>query len=1041
MGENRAMRFGVLGSVEVDDGGRAVAVGGPMVRALVARLALDAGRLVPVDRLIDGLYGDDPPVGAANALQSQVSRLRRGLGDAGLVAGGAEGYRLVADPDDVDALRFERLARDGGRALERGAFPQAAALLAEAAGLWRGPALAGVAAPFAAGQAARLEEARLGALEDLAAARLALGAAAEAIDDLRGLLAGHPLRERAVGLLMRALAAAGRQAEALAAFEDVRTRLADELGADPSPALAEVHVDLLRGGAPERRPAGPPLPAQLTSFVGRDDELARVGRTLAAGRLVTLLGPGGAGKTRLAIEAAGRERGETCFVDLAPLGDGAEVPKAVLGALGLRESAILPGGGGGAPGVDRLVAALTGRPLLLVLDNCEHVVEAAADLARRLLTSCPLLRVLATSREPLGITGETLRPLPPLGLPPEGADAGAAAAYPAVRLFADRAAAVRPGFAVDEGTVDAVVRICSALDGLPLAIELAAARLRSLPVEEVAARLGDRFRLLSRGDRTAVARHRTLRSVVEWSWDLLGPDERAAARRLTVFTGGFTLAMAEEVCGLPGTEELVLELADKSLVQTDGARFRMLDTIRVFCAERLDEAGERAELERAHAAHFLALAQRADGRLRGADQLVWLDRLVAEHGDLHAALRRSLGDPPVALRLVAALSWYWWLRGRIEGAALAAGLMDVLGDDVPDGLEEEYVMCAANAVSGGAAGERAVAWLDRADAVLAGIDRPSRHPAAMVLWALTAGPDRTDKEAFARQIRADDDWSQAVLVMSEGFLAQFRGDVEAGTRCCEAALATFRRVGDRWGIANTLDTLASFTEARGDRDRALALLAEALDLAEQLGALEDSADLLCRRAGLLHRAGNSDAAAADYRRAALLARRAGAPDKVSAAYHGLGLLARARGDVAEARRWYEEAQPGLRTSERYLAEATKMEGLVGLGWVTLAEGDEPHAAELFRTALSLATDHPIFAARAHAVAGLAGAALATGDAARAAHLLGAATALAGSPVDDVPEAARLAADATAELGPETYAKEHAQGAALTPEEVMHTALT
>ncbi|WP_026341835.1 BTAD domain-containing putative transcriptional regulator [Actinomadura atramentaria] len=1030
------MHYGVLGPVEVVDDGRDVPVGGPMVRALLALLALDAGRPVPVGRLVDGLYGEDPPDGAANALQSQVSRLRRGLGDARLVAGGAAGYRLAAEPDEVDALRFDGLARDGRRALAAGDGARAAELLGAAAGLWRGPALAGVAAPFAAGQAARLEEARLTALEDLAAARLLLGEAAGVVDGLRDLLAAHPLRERAVALLVRALAAAGRQAEALAEFEGVRARLADELGADPSPELAEAHLAVLRGERRTGRPERAPLPALLTSFVGRDEELAGIGAALAASRLITLLGPGGAGKTRLAVEAARRERGEACFVDLAPLGDGAEVPTAVLGALGLRENAILPGGRAAGTGVERLVAALAGRQMLLILDNCEHVVDAAADLTHRLLTACPLLRVLATSREPLGITGETLRPLPPLELPPAGADAATALEYPAVRLFRDRAAAVRPGFAVDGETVGDVVRICAALDGLPLAVELAAARLRSLPVREVAARLDDRFRLLSRGERTAAARHRTLRGVVEWSWDLLRPEERVAARRLTVFAGGFTLETAQEVCGLPEIDELVLELADKSLVQSDGARFRMLDTIRAFCEERLAEAGERAELERAHAAFFLGLARRTDGALRGAGQLAALDVLVAEHANLHAALRRSLGEPRTALPLVAALSWYWWLRGRVEGGALATELMAALGPDVPDGLEEEYVMCAANAVAAGGP----VAWLDRAEEVMAGIDRPLGYPASMVLWALTAGPDRTDKEAFVRQLPDGDAWTEAVLMMSEGFLSQFRGDFAAGARLCEDALATFRAVGDRWGIANTLDPLSMFAEAAGDRERARDLLAEALAAAEELGALEDSADLLCRRAGLARRGGEAADAEADYRRAAALARRAGAPDKVSAAYDGLGVVARARGDLAAARHWYEEALAGLRSVERYLADAARMGALVGYGWVVAGEGDAARAAALFREALGISTDHPIFTARGGAVAGMAKVALLAGDAERAALLLGASTVPAGSVPPDEPEFRDVEAAVRAELGAERFAREWARGAALTTEEVVRTAL-
>ncbi|MFC6935684.1 BTAD domain-containing putative transcriptional regulator [Actinomadura yumaensis] len=685
------MRFGILGPVEVHSGTRVVAVGGPRVRALLALLLLDAGRVVTTERLIDGLYGEEPPAGAANALQSQVSRLRRSLGDARLVEGGPAGYRLVVERDDVDVHRFERLAREGRRALPDDPAG-AAGVLREALGLWRGPALADLAdAPFTEGQAARLEELRAAAAEDRAEAEISLGEYGAQVPALRELVAAHPLRERARALLMRALYGSGRQAEALAVYEDARRTLAEELGADPSAELAATHLAILRGDAALTAAGAPApdavrLPAQLTSFVGREEELERVGAMLAAGRLVTLLGPGGAGKTRLAIEAAAREDGEVRFVDLAAAATASEVPKALLTALGVREGGMLPAGAGQAPpepdSAERLVTALGGRRMLLVLDNCEHLVEAVARLAHRLLSACPELRVLATSREALAITGEALRPLPPLALPPEGAAPEDAAGYPAVRLFADRAAAVRPGFEVDASNAPAVLRICGALDGLPLAIELAAARLRSLPVDEVAARLDDRFRLLSRGNRTAAPRHQTLRAVVEWSWDLLDEREQTLARRLTVFAGGVTLHAAGRVCGLPpdDAEELLLGLADKSLLQTDGARYRMLETVRAFCAERLADAGEVDRFRREHAAYFLDLALRADPHLRGRDQIAWLERLAADHGNLHAALRRSVrSDSALALRMVAALTWYWWLRGRIEGAALAADLLDAVG--------------------------------------------------------------------------------------------------------------------------------------------------------------------------------------------------------------------------------------------------------------------------------------------------------------------------------------------------------------------------
>ncbi|MES9542295.1 BTAD domain-containing putative transcriptional regulator [Actinomadura sp. NPDC000600] len=1022
------MQFGVLGPVEVRAGEAAVPVGGPLVRALLAMLLLDAGRIVPTERLIDGLYGEDPPSGAANALQSQVSRLRRGLGDAALVEGTAAGYRIAVRREDVDVHRFQRLVADAKAAGRH----EAAGLLREALGLWRGPALADVSAPFAAGQAARLEEERASAVEEYGEAMLAEDPGA-VVPVLRDLVDAQPLRERARALLMRALHRSGRQAEALAVFEDGRTVLAEELGADPSRELADVHLAILRGEAPAA--VRPNLPAQLTSFIGREEELRRVGRMLADGRLVTLLGPGGAGKTRLAIEAAGRYGGEACFADLAPV-SGGEVANAVLAALGLREGGMRPMPGEQPPdAVERLVTALEGRRVLLVLDNCEHVVAPVAELTHRLLSACPELRVLATSREALAITGEALRPLPPLEVPPADARPEELPGYPAVRLFLDRAEAVRPGFAVDGGNAGAVLAICRALDGLPLAIELAAARLRSLPVAEVATRLDDRFRLLSRGNRTAPPRHQTLRAVVEWSWDLLDEAEQTLARRLTVFAGAFTLEAAMGVCGLDDADDLLVELADKSLVQSDGSRYRMLDTVRAFCAERLAAAGEAERFERAHAEYFADLARRAEPHLRGAGQLEWLGLLAADHGNLHAALRRcTRADLALALRLMAPLSWYWWLRGRVEGAPLASELLDVVGTDPPEGLDEEYVLCVTNAVSGGATGERAVAWLDRAAELLRGIDRPVRYPAVIVLWALTAGPGRTDYDLFLRQV-GDDPWTRALLRMSDGFLAQFSGDLAEVESACEEAVRGFRACGDRWGTANSLDPLAQLADRRGDRERALALLDEALELVGELGALEDTADLLYQRAAVHVHAGDLDAARADYERGVELARRAGTPDKIAGGCKGLGDVARLRGDASEARRMYEAAVTGY-SSERFIAAGVRGAALVGLGWLAADEGDAARAGALLREAVDMSFDHPIFGYQADAAVALAGLAARDGDGERAALLLGAAMALRGVEAAGDPDTERVTSQARALLGGDVYEAAYARGAALPREKAL-----
>lgn len=1052
------MRFGVLGAMEVrQTDGSLAAVGGPRVRSLLALLLLNAGRMVTAEALIDGLYGENPPEGAANALQSQVSRLRRGLRDAagagGLVELAPAGYRLAIEPLDVDVHRFERLAEEGRHALAAGDHTRAADLLREALGLWRGPALADVAdAPFAEAQTVRLEELRLAAIEDRVEAELALGEhrARALVAELQGLTAAHPLRERLRGQLMLALYGSGRQAEALEVYEDAKRILADELGADPSPELSAVHLAVLRAEpsllpaapakAPAPRRAG--LPAQLTSFVGREEEMAQIGEQLAMARLVTLLGPGGAGKTRLAIEVSGGDDSEVCFVDLAPLVDGAAVPQAVLAALGLREGGLLPSASGPKPDhVDRLVAALTDRRTLLILDNCEHVVAEAARLAHRLLSACPELHVLATSREALGITGESLRPVPPLALPAPGTAPLEALGYPAVRLFADRAAAVRPDFEVNTANVDTVLRICVALDGQPLAIELAAARLRSLTLTDVAARLDDRFRLLSRGDRTKSPRHQTLRAVVEWSWDLLDEPEKVLARRLTVFSGGAAPQAARRVCGLPEDEvdDLLADLADKSLVEGADGRYRMLDTIRVFCAERLADAGEEERLRRAHLAYFLELAETAEPHLLRAEQLDWLDRLVAEDGNLNAALRWAVhADPISALRMTAWLSPYWWLRGlRSEGVAPALELLDVFGSEPPAGMAEEYVFCVVSAMP---SGQDLGAPLARAKSIMRNLDRPPRQPFLVLMWALAVGPDgpdgpdNVDITDIERQFAADP-WSDALFKIGLGMGRLFAGEVAEAEREFSAGLEGFRAVGDRWGMMQVLDELAKLADWRGDRERSLALTAEAVKLVEQLGSVEDLADLLHRRADGLVRYGDLDAARADYQRAAKLSRRAGRPGALAGAHRGLGEIARLRGDLVEARRLYELALSECSTG---LFDSGERQGriLIALGRIAEAEGNVDEARSRHQQTLDLALSIRYMPVVAAAVEAMAGVALLDGDGERAALLLGMGKSLRGSSVPGDPDVARVIACSRMLIGDAAYTSAFERGATMPREEAL-----
>ncbi|WP_020663409.1 BTAD domain-containing putative transcriptional regulator [Amycolatopsis benzoatilytica] len=1026
------MRIGVLGAVVAWDGaGGQIVVGGPRGRALLALLAADAGRFVSAERLIDGLYGEEPPDGAANALQSQVSRLRGALKLP--VELTSAGYRLRIEPDEVDAHRFERLAGEGRRELAAGDPTRASDLLGEALALWRGPAFADV--PAAQPQATRLARLRDEAAADRVDAEISLGRAADVLDELRTAIAGDPLLERSRAQLVRALHASGRTAEALAAFEDARRTLADELGADPGPELTEAYLAALRD---EPSNAATPLPAQLTSFVGRDGELRQVADFLRHARLVTLLGPGGTGKTRLAVEAAA-DAGPCVFVALAPH-VAAGLPQAVLTALGLREGASALRGPGHQDPVDRLVSALRDQATLLVLDNCEHVVAAAAQLVAQLLPACPGLRVLATSREPLGITGEQLAPIPRLAVPPPGTPAAEAAAYPAVRLFLDRARASDPAFRLTEDTAADLVRICAALDGLPLAIELAAARVRTLPVADLAARLGDRFQLLARGSRTADERHRSLRGVVEWSWDLLDEDERGLARRLTVFPGGATLAYAEQVCDAP--VDLLPELADKSLVEPANGRYRMLETIRAFCAEKLDEAGETERFRRAHAETFLRLAEEADPKLRTAEQLDWLRKIDAEYDNLIAALRWSAAaEPTLALRLAAALSMYWWLRGRrYEGAALSTEILRHCVAEPPEGYREQFLMCLLTAMAGSPEAAETAAYRSYVEQYLVDASWVPQHPMMLMLSGVVLGPPEDDDARLRLSDLAlhSDPWFTALVPMGDGLRAMLAGELDEAEHGLREGEARYRALGERWGLSMALDHLSQLLVLRGQHDEALDAMTESLALMERLGATDDYADLLCRRGDSRALRGDLDGARADYEQTVELARRTGMPETRASGHVGLSHLARRAGDLAGARALAERAAAES-TANSFSATIVRAAASVALGWVDLAEHRTADAGRRMRAAVETTHRWHDHGSLANALEGVAGVCAQEERFADAARLLGAAAAVRGTAVPGRPDVVQVTLAAEEALGTAGFAAEYAAGQQLGPADQLELA--
>ncbi|GEK00583.1 BTAD domain-containing putative transcriptional regulator [Streptomyces sp. 1-11] len=911
------VRYRLLGTTQaLRPDGTPVPVGGARLRALLSVLALRAGRTVPVGVLVDEVWGADPPADAPGALQALIGRLRRALG-AGAVTSAEGGYRLVATADDVDLDRFDRLTGEGLGALADGDPAKAAAVLDDALALWRGPVLADL--PDRTAEAARWETRRLDALRARHTAALALGHAERSLPELAALCDSHPLDEPLQALRLRALRDLGRPAQALAAYDEVRQLLAERLGSDPGPELRALHAALLLSegagtgaaaaaaaqAAPEPGRTPPAaalgnLPARLTSFVGREPDIAAIGADLGSARLVTLLGPGGAGKTRLSQEAAESvrhtARDGVWLAELAPVDDPDAVPQAVLTAIGARET-VLHGAGAESmravadrhdDPVERLVEHCARRRMLLILDNCEHVVEAAARLAGRLLAHCPGLTLLATSREPLGVPGELVRPVEPLPEPV------------ALRLLADRGAAARPGFRVEDDP-EACAEICRRLDGLPLAIELAAARLRMLTPRQIADRLDDRFRLLTSGSRTVLPRQQTLRAVVDWSWDLLDSDERDVLSRLSVFAGGCDLAAAEAVCG-PVALDALGSLVDKSLVvatpSADGQmRYRLLETVAEYAAERLDETGRRAEAEGAHLTYYRELARTTDPLLRGPEQRAAVDRLQLEYENVRTALRHAIAgrDEQEALCIIHGLIWYWQMRDlRVEARNLCREVMALgpdpfeepvrraapvwqrctdapppytgeLLDEARRGLHLAHLACMDTELDtwqtpAAQAKLRAITQVYEP-----GMPQTCRAPGMLWFFAelLTGGADRlrTILDSCVRTCRETPgfEWELAgTLQMRANILAnrtEWAGDA---TRDADEALEIFERLGDAWGAAEALSARGESRERKGEYEAAAADFRAAIAHAERLGARAQTAVLAIRLGATLLETGEPE---------------------------------------------------------------------------------------------------------------------------------------------------------------------------------------
>ncbi|HZX03135.1 BTAD domain-containing putative transcriptional regulator [Kribbella sp.] len=912
------MYFGVLGPLLVrTDAGEPVAVPDTKVRMLLLDLLANAGTPVSADRLIEDLWGSRPPRNPTGTLQARVSQLRSALeraevGARALVRHGPAGYTL--DAEDVDSNIFEGYVRAGR--------PR------EALELWRGRPYVDVQDhEFARAAREHLEELYLTALEH----------GDGVLPRTTELVRQRPLDERLHAVHLRALYRAGRQHEALRAYAELREALSTELGADPGPELAALHQAILRHDPSLQHPAA--LPAPLNPLIGRAETLAAVRQQLGANRLVTLVGPGGVGKTRLAVEV-GRGIGGARLVELAPL-RADDVLEALAAALEFRDESgdLLP----------RLIDSLRTRQILLILDNCEHL--ELADLVQRLLSAAPGVRVLATSREALGVPGEQVVEVPPL--------TPAAAA----ELFKARA-----------GVTEDVSAICERLDGIPLALELAATRVRALGVQGLAERLDDRFRLLS-GGKAGPERQRTLRATIDWSWDLLADDERQLLRRLAVHAGTFSLEAAAQVSELP--EHVLLALVDKSLVVATAGRYRLLESIAAYSLERLTEAGEEAALRQRHATYYLTLAQQAE--LRGERQCEWLQRL-----DQEAANFRLL---PPSLELADALAWYWYLRGRYgEARRTLAAALDLPGQ--PPALRAQAAVWLAGMTATDARGTNVAAVGDRALAAV-GDDPHALWFLTMTRWAYgdpVVLMQRIDR-AIDLFTERNDRWGLAAALSTRAQLNIVHADLRAMQRDSRRSLELFDELDDDWGRLQAKYGLIVAAEISGDYPTATTYLEDAVRHAKDLGLWTE---VSFRTAGL----GRIALLTGDHARADELheqARRLAVEQSNKSAEEyaevGLGLSARRQGRLDDAERHFT----------KWLRWLEQIGGTPGIGFINnqlgfIAEqrGDLATARTLHERGLELARRIGDGRAIALALEGLAGAAE---DPGRALELLAEAEAL------------------------------------------------
>ncbi|MGI5490402.1 BTAD domain-containing putative transcriptional regulator [Microtetraspora malaysiensis] len=871
----------VLGALEVQVDGVPVRLTGHRAPGLLALLTLRPGRVVNTAEVLRQVWheraSESPRETARNAVQARISALRRAIGSATFRTT-ESGYVLDVPAESVDAVRFDSTIRRARALRAAGRTDEAGAAYLEAFALWRGETayegLHHVAA--LAQESKRLSELRLQALQEAFALYIAAGRYEEIADQLLDATRRHRDVEELWALRMIGLNGQGRQAEALAVFAEAREHLRRQFGLDPGPRLRELEGQILRQETPAGggvRFLGPPrISRPATSFVGRQNELPIIVDLLTTGRLLTIIGPGGVGKTRLALEAA-QLLVDSCarlvahgvtVIDLVGYRGGDDLARAVMDSLGIVTSGTLRENmpRRGARTVDALCDLLSDRSMLLVMDNCEHLIDDVADLVATLQASTDAITVLATSREPLGIPGETIYTVHPLAVPPEDAESDELLReVPAVRLFLDRALAVHPAPEVDPAHLRRIARVCGQLDGLPLAVELAAVRARLLGIDEVVRHLDNRFQLSSQGLRTVADRHRTLGAVLDWSYDLLDIRDRKAFAVLSVFRGSFSMKQAQKVwVRLGGTEQNAFDsierLATRSMVQIETAvekpvRFRLLETMRTYGADKLRQLREERASFLSHAQIYASLAREYADALKTEHQARAVSAMTLDDANIRAALARSieLGEGSIAQEIVGALGYIMWMRGG-HGSVweMAVRAIELPGGDAAVRMRALAWVTHLGSLLGYL--EEAVAHGEEATH-LAAMNPDRRMPEfgfallarAHALHRLGRGEegDAVLREAWRVASSEDDHWSMAGCGMVGGLHALTRGSLEEAELRFIQAMDHYRACGDRWGQQRAALRRAVVFEARGDYAGAARLLMEALKFIEDLDLAEVAA--------------------------------------------------------------------------------------------------------------------------------------------------------------------------------------------------------